>query len=100
MSPSPRDLTWTVLRTELRQLLRDRRALFAAVVLPVLLYPLLLGGTQKMEDAAQEGLAERDLVLHLDLAGASPETAAALRTALEGPHTNQSSGQVNSFREQ
>ena len=87
MSRSRRDLTWTVLRTELRQLLRDRRALFAAVVLPVLLYPLLLGGTQKMEDAAQEGLAERDLVLHLDLAGTSPDTAAALRAALEGPHT-------------
>ena len=88
MSRPRRDLTWTVLRTELRQLLRDRRALFAAVVLPVLLYPLLLGGTQKMEDAAQEGLAERDLVLHVDLAGTSPDTAAALRAALEGPHTS------------
>ncbi|MBL6721570.1 MAG: CPBP family intramembrane metalloprotease [Planctomycetes bacterium] len=87
MSRPAGGLTGVVLRAELRQLLRDRRALFAAVVLPVLLYPLLLGGTRRMEEAAEESMGGRDLELFVDLEGVGAETRAALEEALAGPHT-------------
>lgn len=87
MSRPAGGLTGVVFRAELRQLLRDRRALFAAVVLPVLLYPLLLGGTRRMESAAKESLGGRDLELFVDLEGLGPESRAALEQALAGPHT-------------
>ncbi len=43
----PRHASWTVVLTvlavELKRLLRDRRALASAILLPALLYPLLFG---------------------------------------------------------
>lgn len=80
-------LTRVVLAAEIRQLLRDRRALFAAVVLPILLYPLLLGATRKMEDAAKESLGARQVTLFVDFGGAQEPTVSELRAALSGEHT-------------
>ena len=34
-------VVWTIFVKELRETLRDRRALFAAVVMPILLHPLI-----------------------------------------------------------
>ncbi|MEZ6021548.1 MAG: hypothetical protein R3F17_16055 [Planctomycetota bacterium] len=50
-----------ILGCELLQLVRDRRALFAAIVLPVLLYPWLFAGQGKIEQMSRQRLAEREL---------------------------------------
>jgi len=39
---------WVVFRKELRETLRDRRTLFVMVAVPVLLYPVLLIGTEQL----------------------------------------------------
>ena len=49
----------TVLRTELRSLVRDRRAFFAAVVLPMALYPVMFWGMDRLERRSEESLDER-----------------------------------------
>lgn len=56
-----------VLRTELLQLARDERALFAAIVLPALLYPLFFWGTAKLEDVGESTMAERTVQVRADL---------------------------------
>ncbi|MEM9799960.1 MAG: CPBP family glutamic-type intramembrane protease [Planctomycetota bacterium] len=57
-----------VLGAELLQLARDRRALFSAILLPALLYPLLFWGMGKLEDVGRETMAERTVSARLDLA--------------------------------
>ena len=56
--PSPTPTRWeqgrAVFRAELLGLLRDRLALFSAVVLPVLLYPLLFFGQRWLEQLSRE----------------------------------------------
>ncbi len=71
-----------VLGVELRRLLRDRRALFAAVILPALLYPLIFWTTDRVERSGKEILAAREVSLALDLSAAPPELAQAARDAL------------------
>ena len=63
MSPGPRRdgafwIVRAVLRCELRQLLRDRRALFSAVLLPALLYPLMFLSQNKLDDAFSQAFEE------------------------------------------
>ncbi|MEZ6006060.1 MAG: CPBP family glutamic-type intramembrane protease [Planctomycetota bacterium] len=60
-----------ILGCELLQLVRDRRALFAAIVLPVLLYPWLFAGQGKIEQMSRQRLAERELQAVSDLRGLS-----------------------------
>lgn len=71
-----------VLRHEVRQLLRDRRALFAAVLLPALLYPLLFWSQKQIEESSQDILAAREVGLALDLRGADPAVADRARDLL------------------
>ncbi len=59
-----------VLAAELRQLARDRRALFAAVLLPALLYPLVFWASKKLDTVGKETMAEREVTALLDLSGA------------------------------
>lgn len=54
-----------LLRKELRELRRDRRVLFFSLLLPVLLYPLLLGGTQRLRAEHEAEVQERTLSLGL-----------------------------------
>ncbi|MEM1448604.1 MAG: CPBP family glutamic-type intramembrane protease [Planctomycetota bacterium] len=78
-----------VLRVELLQLARDRRALFSAVVLPALLYPLLFLGMGKLESVGEETMAERTIKARMDLEGVADATREAFLAAFvdEGPVT-------------
>ena len=48
----------TILRRELRDVLRDRRTLFTMLVLPVLLYPALMLGFSSLAASRVEELKE------------------------------------------
>lgn len=61
---------WIVFRTELRSLLRDRRALFVGWVLPLLFYPLLFLGSEKLGRSSREALDAR--VVTLAVGGSAP----------------------------
>lgn len=76
-----------VLRVELLQLARDRRALFSAIVLPALLYPLLFWGTGALRSVGEKTMAERTLRALVDLSQADTETAEAFLAGLvdQGP---------------
>jgi len=72
----------SVLMTELRCLVRDRRALFSALVLPVLLYPFLFIAHGWLLDVSKETIESRTVRIGYDLSQASPELAERLRTEL------------------
>ena len=78
-----------VLRVELLQLARDRRALFSAIVLPALLYPLLFWGTGALKAVGEETMAERTVRALVDLDAADPATSEAFLAGLvdQGPIT-------------
>ncbi|MCA9001235.1 MAG: hypothetical protein KDB61_04880, partial [Planctomycetes bacterium] len=82
--PSPSKQGRSVLLCELRQLVRDRRALFATIVLPMLLYPWLLYGQNKINDISQHQMAERTLEVSVDLSALPEDQATPIRTALDG----------------
>ncbi len=82
--PTPtRRVLRAVLRTEFRSLLRDRRAIFTAFVLPILLYPFLFLGQGKLKDLAEESLDEKEVGIVLDLSEAPEKSAARLLELLE-----------------
>ncbi|MFT7478218.1 MAG: sodium transport system permease protein [Gammaproteobacteria bacterium] len=56
-----------VMACELRQLVRDGKALFAAVVLPALLLPLMFLGQDSLENLSRKTLAAREVQIVLDL---------------------------------
>ena len=58
-------LTWWILVKDLRDLLRDRRALFFAFVLPLLLYPLLFLLVAYFSSQKNGSLRERAIDLGL-----------------------------------
>ncbi len=64
---APRAPWRLVLVTELRGVLRDRRALFAGVVLPALLYPLFFLGQGQLERVARETLEAKEVHLAVEL---------------------------------
>lgn len=72
-----------VFATELRTIVRDRRAFFTAVVLPVLLYPILFALTDWMESSSEESLVSTTHTVALDLDALGDEHARPLRAALE-----------------
>lgn len=71
-----------VLVTELRAIVRDRRAFLTAVVLPILLYPVLFVLMDKMEDSSEKRLAKKQHTVALALEELDDESAARLREAL------------------
>ena len=64
-----------VVASELRRLVRDRRALLTALVLPMLLYPLLFLGLGRFEDAAERSLDEKEITVAYDLSALDPALA-------------------------
>jgi membrane protease YdiL (CAAX protease family)/ABC-type transport system involved in cytochrome c biogenesis permease component len=78
-----------VLRTELLQLARDKRALFSAVVLPAILYPIFFWGSGKLESVGRETMAARDVVVRMDVDALSEELRQSLMIELReaGPTT-------------
>lgn len=77
-------ITRRVLACELLQLVRDRRAVFAAVILPALLYPLIFWASDEIERSGEEILAARDLTLILDFSAGDPATTDRARSLLAG----------------
>lgn len=80
-------LAWIVLRMELRQLLRDKRALFSAILLPALLYPVMLTAGDGIENLSKRTLAEREVLAAVDFSQAQAELAEEVETLLaaQGP---------------
>lgn len=78
-----------VLRTELLQLARDKRALFSAVVLPAILYPIFFWGSGKLESVGRETMAARDVVVRMDVDALSETLRQSLLIELReaGPTT-------------
>jgi len=72
-----------VFTSEMRRLLRDRRAFFSAVVLPVLLYPLLFLGTDVLEREVEDSLDEEVVLVLHDFEGLPWELAERVLAALE-----------------
>jgi sodium transport system permease protein len=72
-----------VFRIEMLGLVRDRRALVSAIVLPVLIYPLILWAHGWMQRVSREARAAREVRVALDLRGAPAELASDLRALLE-----------------
>lgn len=68
-----------VLRAEVLRLLRDGRALAAAVLLPIVIYPVIFGGRAWIMGLAQEAGESREIHLAVDLTEAPEELAARLR---------------------
>ena len=72
-----------VLRTELLQLARDKRALFSAIVLPALMYPLFFWGTGALEDVGEKTMQERSVTVALTLDELPSDVEARFLEALE-----------------
>ena len=67
-----------VLRTELLQLVRDRRAFFLAVVLPMLLYPFLFAGMERLDQAAERSVEDKVVRVGHDLQALPAELRARM----------------------
>ncbi len=76
-------LALVILCGELRGLLRDRRALFAGVILPVLLYPLMFLLNGKLEQVARSNMAEREVQIACDFTRLEPGLAEELTNRLQ-----------------
>ena len=75
-----------VVRCELLRLSRDRRALFIAVVLPILLYPVLLWGSGKLNAVTEQQIESTVVRAEVDLTRLPETVATRVRAALlEGP---------------
>jgi len=72
-----------IARKELLDTLRDRRTLFVALVLPLLLYPALLLGLTQVIGATKRNLEEEKQSVLVDGLDADPELAEALAEGLE-----------------
>ena len=75
-------LTRHIFVTELRRLVRDKRAVFSAVVLPALLYPFILWGSGQLETISQETQRAQDVTVAYDLQGSQAEWLDAIRAGL------------------
>ena len=73
-----------ILGSELLQLVRDKRAVFAAIVLPLLLYPWLFYGQTKIEKISKDSLASRSLQTAHDLSLLPEEWRAPVLEVLQG----------------
>lgn len=80
---SPRAFWRHVFATELLSLVRDRRALFAGLVLPALLYPLLFLGQGWLEEIGRETLEAKEVRVAHELSAAPAPLAERLVALLE-----------------
>jgi len=58
-------LAWTIFRKELKDILRDRRTVYAMVLFPVLLYPILITGVTQIMRSQGEKAKEKEMVIGL-----------------------------------
>lgn len=78
-------LSRAVFASEIKQLLRDRRALFMAVVLPMGLFPFLLFGMDSLEESARRTMREQPVSVVADLRGLGADLAGKVRAKLADP---------------
>ncbi len=71
-----------VFHTELLGLLRDRRAMFAGLILPALLYPFMFLGQGWLGKIAEETLNTQEVHVAMDLSAASPQVQGRLAELL------------------
>jgi sodium transport system permease protein len=71
-----------IARIELRRLARDRRALFSAVLLPALIYPLVFHGQSWLQSFSKESMSAQTVRVALDVRGAPPAVAEGLERLL------------------
>ena len=71
-----------IARIEVRRLARDRRALFSAIVLPALIYPVFFHGQAWLKSVSRESIEARTVRVALDLADAPPEVAERIELRL------------------
>jgi sodium transport system permease protein len=74
---------WFLARGEGLRLLRDRKAVFFALVLPLLAYPLLFWGSGRLEEVSAQRLEEQVVRARGDLGQLPPPLAAELRAEFE-----------------
>ena len=74
---------WRIVAScEVRRLLRDRRAILFAVVLPMLLYPLFLWGTGKLQKVSERQLERTEVRAAADLRALEPQLRGEVLDAL------------------
>jgi len=73
-----------IFKNELLRLVRDRRALFLAVVLPMLLYPAYFLGAKALGREAERRMESQELVVLVDLAALDTDLFGAVDEALDG----------------
>ncbi|MEM7518208.1 MAG: hypothetical protein AAF368_14955, partial [Planctomycetota bacterium] len=74
-------------RLELISLWRDKRAMFGALVLPFLIYPLMFLGQSKLNQVTEEGLNDRELVIQSDFEALPDDLRAEITELLTGEGT-------------
>ena len=82
---TPSALARHVLRCELKRLIRDRRALLFAVVIPMVAFPLIFLFSGKLEDVGRKALEAREVHVGADLAALDPADASNLLGLLSDP---------------
>ncbi len=65
--------TWTILAKELRDTIRDRRTLMAMVLAPIILMPLILVGSVKLQEWSQRSEASHVVRLNVTGRAGAPE---------------------------
>ena len=73
---------------ELRRLLRDRRALMFAVVLPMLLYPVLIFASGKLEDVSEQRVEAKTIGVLVDFSSLDEALRKPIQTALTAQGEN------------
>ncbi len=71
-----------VAQVDFKALLRDRRALFSAFVLPILLYPILFLGNSWLERVSKETLSARNVRIALELSAMPAQDAQRMEELL------------------
>lgn len=77
-----------IAKCELRRLVRDRRALIFAVVLPMLLYPLMIFASGKLEQVSEKRIEAKRIGVLVDLDGLDQPLRTALETLLDAQSEN------------
>ncbi len=71
-----------IARSEIRRIARDRRALFSAVLLPALIYPLVFHGQSWLQSFSKESMSAQTVRVALDVEGAPSAIAEGLERLL------------------
>lgn len=63
----------TVLKKEIKDTLRDRRTLITAIIMPIVLMPLLMVGSFKIQESQQKSAQNQEAIVAIENGDAAPE---------------------------